>query len=224
MKKFISILLIVLLCLCLSGCDENCFPTAAYGKLIDTINNADTALAESNIEDVAGFRTIMHNLAYTIDKDRRYDIYLLYEDLENGSIYNMPLSGMVRRMNSNEYRKELEANLVISFLNVLQSDQSTVSDHGNIHAVILRWQSPDFFGRISSYVVCDFDGDGTWDYGAKDDDETLTMSFASYSSKEACPKRKINQYEDAYLICNRDIIGLKDLSRKETMKHFEQLL
>ena len=74
MKRFICIFLIVLMCLCLGGCGENNYPTAAYEMLTNAVNNADTELVKSNIKDVAGFRSMMHELAYTIDKDRRFEV------------------------------------------------------------------------------------------------------------------------------------------------------
>lgn len=225
MKKVICIVLFVVTCLCLGGCNENNFPTAAYNKLISTVNDADTALVRSDIEDVAGFRIIMHELAYTIDRDRYYEICFLYEDFDDEDVYQLDaISGVARRMNDNEYRQELEANLITTFLGTLQSDQSTVSDHGNLHAAILRWQTKSLFGKISSYAICDFDGNGTWDYGAKSDGETLSMSFATYSFNGKLPRRKINEYHTMYLSCDEEIVELKDLSGNETMKDFEQLL
>lgn len=226
MKRFICILLIVLMCLCLGGCGENNYPTAAYEMLTNAVNNADTELVKSNIKDVAGFRSVMHELAYTIDKDRRFEVNFLYEDFDDNDVYEIPaaISGVAKRMNSDEYRRELEASFISTFLETLQSDQTTVSDNGSLHATILRWQTKSFFGKISSYALCDFDGDGAWDYGAKTDGDTLDMSFIKYSSNKNLPQRKINEYQTVFLSCNKEVTELKDLSGSETMKDFEQLL
>lgn len=225
LKKVICIVLFVLMCLCLGGCNENNFPTAAYGELASTVNNAHMALVKSDIEDVASFRTIMHELAYTIDRDRHYEISFLYEDFDDEDVYQLDaISGVARRMNENEYRKELEANLTTIFLDTLQSDQSTVSDHGNLHSAILRWQTKSLFGKTSSYAICDFDGDGVWDYGVKKDGYPLIISFSSGSSDESLPKQKINEYHTVSLSCDEEIVKLKGLSGNETMSDFEQLL
>ena len=99
-----------------------------------------------------------------------------------------------------------------------------MSDNGSLHATILSWQTRSFFGKISSYAICDFDGDGAWDYGAKTDGEKLDMSFVKYTSSKNLPQRKINEYQTIFLVCDQEITELNDLSGKETMKDFEQLL
>ena len=210
-------------CLCLGGCNENNFPTAAYGSLNRAISDADIALTESNIVDKTSFRKVMHSLAYTIDKDKHYQVKFLYEDLENG-IYEIPApEAEARYMNKDEYRRKLEANLIISTINILNSDEVVASDHGSILGVVLKWRKKGILGKTTNYAICDFNADGTWDYGARSDSETLDMSFSSYSSK-ACPKRKINEYYTSYLSCDEEIIKLKDLTGSETMELFEQLL
>lgn len=224
LKRTFCIILFVLTCLCFSGCNENNFPTAAYGDLNKTISSADMALTKSNIVDKIGFRKVMHSLAYTIDKERHYEVTLLYEDLERG-ICSIPiLKSEARRMNKDEYRRRLEANLIIDTISVLNSDETTSSDHGSILGVVLEWKTKDLLGKVTNYAICDFDANGTWDYGAKSDNDTLDMSFSSYSSKEDCPKREINKYYTSYLSSDEEIITLEDLSGSETMEDFEQLL
>ena len=97
-------------------------------------------------------------------------------------------------------------------------------DLAGILGVVLEWKTKDLLGKVTNYAICDFDANGTWDYGAKSDNDTLDMSFSSYSSKGDCPKRAINENYTSYLSSNEEIITLEDLSGSETMEDFEQLL
>ena len=106
----------------------------------------------------------------------------------------------------------------------MNSDETMSSDHGSILGVVLEWKTKDLLGKTTNYAICDFDANGTWDYGAKSDNDTLGMYFSSYSSKEDCPKRKINEFFTSYLSSDEEIITLEDLSGSETMEDFERLL
>lgn len=219
MKKFICIILVIISMVVVCGCSDNNYPTAAYDDLADTISRADMALANSNIEDKLGYRQVMHNLAYTVDRDKHYDVNIFYGDLDYNEAYDLPVfSSVAKRMNDNEYRKELEANMVSSVLDRLQSDKYMISDHGVIYSVILQWQRKDLFGNESTYAICDFDGNGTWDYGCRG-----PMKFVSKAADEF-PSRRINRYTTISIYSDGEIIMFDNPSSDETMVDFEKTL
>lgn len=228
MKKVILLLLVVVIAICACGCarsNDNNFPTILVDTYYEKTNAASVALANSNINDIKSFARETRLVAYTVDRNTPFRVTFLYNDFENGRVYPLPyINGRAEYMNDYEYREMLNADLTSATLGQLQSEELEIGDSGDILAVILDWKATDFWGNVGYYSICDFDGDGSWDYMTRSKDDLSFMYFTSNISNKS-PGRVIDEYNEAGLSTTEgEILTLPDLTGKETFKDIEKLL
>lgn len=212
---FIMVLIIVVL----AGCGDNNFPKAEYGNYNRVRSAAETALLNSRITKPGEFSKLTAEIAYTVERDRVYQVEFLYEE-ESGGVCTI-LSGQWHQslMNEKEYRELLRANLTITFLELL--DYYDLKS-GRAVGAILEWKKMDLSGNVvKEYALCDLDGDGIWDY-LTSDDNILMASFGE-TSDERYPKQEVNEYTTISFTSDGDIVELQNLSGTETVKNFEKI-
>lgn len=219
MKKIFIVFLFIVVFVMLSGCGENNFPKTEYDNYYRTLNDAETALVNSRITDLATFSKLTTEIAYSLEKDRDYKVEFLYEE-ESGRVRTIS-SGQWHQslMNEKEYRELLRANLTITFLELL--DYYDLKS-GRAVGTILEWKKRDLSGNVvKEYALCDLDGDGIWDYLTSDED--ILMASFGETSDERYPKQEVNEYTTISFTSEGNIVELQNLSGTETVKHFEQI-
>ena len=229
MKKVIlMILAAVVIAVCVCGCarsNDSSFPTMIEKTYYEKTNTASVALANSGINDTASFARETRLVAYTVDRNTPFRVSFLYNDFESGRVYPLPyINGRAEYMNDFEYREMLNADLINATLVQLQSGELKIGDSGDILATIVDWKATDFWGNVEYYSICDFDGDGSWDYITSSTDSSSFMYFTSNISG-GNPGRVIDEYNEAGLsTISGEILTLPDLNGKETFKDIEKLL
>ena len=196
-KKFGFI--IVLIIVVLVGCGDNNFPKAEYGNYNRVRSAAETALLESRITEPGEFSRLTAEIAYTVERDREYQVEFLYE----------AESGM---------RADLTANVLRSL-----NDHSLSS--GRTVGVILKWSKRDFWGNVvAAYALCDLNGDGAWDYLTFNEKpfRVLEASFAE-TFDDKYPKREVNKFCTISFMSDSEIKKLQDLSGQERIGYFEEM-
>ena len=219
MKKIFIVFLFIVVFVMLSGCGENNFPKTEYDNYYRTLNDAETALVNSRITDLATFSKLTTEIAYSLEKDRDYKVEFLYEE-ESGRVRTISSGQWHQRlMNEREYRELLRANLTITFLELL--DYYNLKS-GRAVGAILEWKKRDLSGNVvKEYALCDLDGDGIWDYLTSDED--ILMASFGETSDERYPKQEVNEYTTISFTSEGNIVELQNLSGTETVKHFEQI-
>ena len=218
MKKFIATIFVIAFVV-LTGCGENNFPKTEYDNYYRTLNDAETALVNSRITDLATFSKLTTEIAYSLEKDRDYKVEFLYEE-ESGRVRTLSIGQWHQSlMNEKEYRELLKANLTITFLELL--DYYDLKS-GRAVGAILEWKKRDFSGNVvREYALCDLDGDGAWDYLTFDED--ILMASFGETSDERYPKQEVNEYTTISFTSDGDIVELRNLSGAETVKYFEKI-
>ena len=226
MKKYLGLSLVVaLVVVCLCGCanlEDNNFPDSAYPSYVETTNKANTALANSCIQDFSAFIGETNLVAYTIERDVSFRVDFLYDNYSNGRVYNLPtIEHRVDLMNQFEYRELYKANLTLTVLDTL--DEYSLNESGDIVGVIVSWKRVRDFSDDEYYSVCDFDGDGTWDYCLKGTSLCGTLQFVEKTVVDG-PSRTIDQQEIVMSVPFQDmVVELSDLTGKETFHDIEKL-
>ncbi len=213
--EFIMVLIIVVLV----GCGDNNFPKAEYGNYNRVRSAAETALLNSRITEPGEFSKLTAEIAYTVERDRVYQVEFLYEEESGRVVANSDIQWYQNYINEKEYRELLRANLTTAFLKMLDSYNL---DSGRVIGVIMYWNKRDFWGNVvKEYALCDLDGDGIWDYLTSDED--ILMASFGETSDERYPKQEVNEYTTISFTSEGNIVELQNLSGTETVKYFEQI-
>ena len=206
-RYFILVILILVGITFLTGCNtealsQDNFPLALEGEYLKIKNDAGVALLNSGIEDVSTFDKEMHLVAYSTKRLTPSKVTFLYADKGTGKVF--PLQSIEYEemyKNDYEYPEILKAKMTLWVLDLIQESQS---DSGNIVGVIMNWEQPHFFGGSTFHSVCDFDGDGTWDYCAQDTSWANSIFYTGLTAVEGSrPCRVFNDYN----IISIDAIG-----------------
>lgn len=220
-KKILSLTLVVVMivgCLCGCGQSPNNLPHHLWVSYMEQADKADVALRDSGIEDVESFNNETSLVAYTIERQVPFTVKFLYDDYAGGRAYNLPgIEDSVDLINDREYREWYKANLTLSALDIL--DEHSVGENGDIIGVIVSWKrAPDEF-----YSVCDFDGNGRWDYCSKGTSGYDILDFVGGTIDG--PSRKVEEQEiKLYSYSGQRIFELSDLTGEETFRDIEKLL
>lgn len=224
MKKFkfaIIMCFVIINVLFCAGCAENDnFPKANDSAYQQTLDEASLRLLNSGITDPATFSKETGLVAYTINKRVNFLVSFLYEESETGKVYTLRnVEGFAQYINDNEYRQLYNAQLTEAVLDQIEKEK--LGD-GNIVGVILSWErDKGFFGEPIECAVCDFDGDGTWDYIG----ENLYFLVSSEPHTEI--HRVVNEDTTvglSNLWHKEEIVELTELKGDEKLKDLEKLL
>ena len=219
-KKFGFI--IVLIIVVLVGCGDNNFPKAEYGNYNRVRSAAETALLESRITEPGEFSRLTAEIAYTVERDREYQVEFLYE-AESGRVVTISdIRWRQNYINEKEYRELLRADLTA---NVLRSLNDHSLSSGRTVGVILKWSKRDFWGNVvAAYALCDLNGDGAWDYLTFNEKpfRVLEASFAE-TFDDKYPKREVNKFCTISFMSDSEIKKLQDLSGQERIGYFEEM-
>lgn len=217
MKKIFGLMMVLIVVLV--GCGDNNFPKAEYGKYNRVRSAAETALLNSRITEPGEFSKLTAEIAYTVERDRVYQVEFLYEEESGRVVANSDIQWCQDYMNEKEYRELLKANLTTAFLEMLDCYNL---DSGRVIGVILYWNKRDFWGNVAmQYALCDFDGDATWDYLASDRD--FITAYFGETSNSRYPKRVVNADTTISFISDSKVVELQNLSGSETVKFFEKI-
>lgn len=217
MKKIFGFM--VLIIVVLVGCGDNNFPKAEYGNYNRVRSAAETALLNSRITKPGEFSKLTAEIAYTVERDRVYQVEFLYEEESGRVVTNSDIQWYQNYINEKEYRELLRANLTTAFLEMLDSYNL---DSGRVVGVIMYWNKRDLWGNVAmQYALCDLDGDGVWDYLTSDED--ILMASFGETSDERYPKQEVNEYTTISFTSDGNIVELQNLSGTETVKNFEQI-
>lgn len=222
MKKYaIIICFVIFSVLFCAGCAENDnFPKTNESAYQQTLDEASLRLLNSGITDPATFSKETRLVADTINKRVGFLVSFLYEESETGKVYALQsMEGFAQYINDNEYRQLYSAQLTKGVLD--QIEEEKLGD-GNIVGVILSWErNRGFFGEPIECAVCDFDGDGTWDYIG----ENLYFLVSSEPHTEI--HRVVNEDTTvglSNLWHKEEIVELTELKGDEKLKDLEKLL
>ena len=234
MKKFLVIILAFILCVScigLCGCSklsQNNFPGDWHNYLVERTHEASETLVDSGINDIASFRKQTELVAYTLDRSVPVEVTFLYQDVDKGSVYPLPsISCRLDYVNDYEFRELFEANLTLEFFRVL--DEYGINDNGDVVGTIVHWRRTNFWGNKESYYsICDFDGDGSWDYRVKDLSGYDSMFFTSETNTDTTPCRVFDEYNivglsTGVMASHKEMFSMSDLSGKETFRDLEKL-
>ena len=232
MKKFLILAIILVLVFSLCGCSnltDNNFPVTMSEAYHKQTSEANLKLVNSKINDVAAFNRETALIAYTLDRDVPFKVTFLYQDYSKDSVTALPVIHCnARLVNEKEYREMFQAQITMEVFNIL--DKYQVSDDGDIVGVIVHWERTGFFGGKSYYSVCDFDGDGAWDYRVRDTSEYDSMGFLSRTRNSPDtdnPVREFDEYNIVELSAGTFQSGKQmydmNLSGKGTFKDIEKL-
>lgn len=205
MKKLVAVVMIITVTM-LTGCGmesllENNFPASLEGEYISINNEANVALLNSNIKDAAMFNGEMHLVAYSAKRQVPSEAIFLYYDEDAGRVY--PLQAVKIELaykNAEEYPEMLASVITLNVLDLLGESQC---GRGDVVGVIMNWEKPRLFGGSTRRSVCDLDGDGMWDYCAKEDHSIYYTSPTSSSlavAEDSQPRRIFDDY---------NIVGIK---------------
>ena len=221
MKKIVIIIMVIFSVLFCASCAENDnFPKANESAYQQTLDEASLRLLSSGITEPAAFSKETGLVAYTINKRVNFLASFLYEESETGKVYTLrSMEGFAQYINDNEYRQLYSAQLTEGVLDQIEKEGL---GNGNIVGVILSWErDKGFFGEPIECAVCDFDGDGTWDYIG----ENLYFLVSSEPHTEI--SRVFNENTTvglSNLWHKEDIVELTELKGDEKLKDLEKLL
>lgn len=195
MKK-LNIIVIVIVATMLTGCTkaalQNNFPKTLEGAYLKTKNEANVALANSGIKDIAMFDREMQLVAYSAKRHMPSNVTFLYAE-DTGKV--CPLQTIEFRTdytNDYEYPELLKSEITLRVLDHLGESQY---DNGDIVGVIMNWEQSHVFGDSTFHSVCDFDGDGTWDFCAQDTSWNNSIFYTSLvAAEDSQPSRVFNDY------------------------------
>lgn len=236
MKKFLAMVIVICVFLCgalFCGCEKlsyNNFPNSMWETYRQLTEKADTALHNSNINDVAAFERETSLLAYTVDKNVPFEVTFLYRDYARDDVTVLPaINCRASVLDEYRYREMFKANLTLRILDVLS--ESKISDDGDIVGMIVHWERESFFGKKSYYSICDFDGDGVWDYRVRDIDKYDSMYYTELTSSSSDSDSPVRVFDDYNIIglsagilrANKMMFAMTDLSGEETFKDLEKL-
>ena len=218
MKKILVFLFVI--AIVLSGCgkslSDNNFPEMYRADLSKKTSEANVRLLNSHIDDVASFTRVLDLIAVSMNKKKPFGATFLYETPSGRVVSLQTIEGNLRYI-GDEYRELMKADFINAILDQLQDQDLDIGDDGNIIGTILSWEDGG-----TKYSVCDFDGDGIWDYGSRS--MLMFSSVASY--KEDKPYREVNEFEKISLtsISDKEIIILDNLEGGETLNDFKKIL
>ena len=221
MKKILVLTLVFVMivgCLCGCGQSPNNFPLIMRPSYTEQVEKASVALCYSGIKDTKLFNNETNLVAYTIERQIPCTVTFLYESYADCKAYSLPaIESNVMLINDFEYREWYKADLTLSILDVL--NEYSIGENGDIVGVIVSWKrTPDEF-----YSVCDFDGNGGWDYCTKGTSEYDTLEFVG--GTVGGPSRMVEEQEIKLRSSSgQKIFELSGLTGEETFRDIEKLL
>lgn len=208
MKKIFMILAVGIF-IFLSGCSAHPFDNN-FPKLMEESFKETEREAFEITKNNYSYLTESKLVAYTIDKDRKTSIYVLYK--YDNRLKTIPIIEdlSLRLMDHYKYRELYKNQLVIAFDTVIKN--SEVSSDGEIIGVLINWKTKD-----NIFSLCDLDGDGEWDYFANN-----KGYFSTNPAKHKEGEIKVTPYNWIGYSTLGEKQKLSNLSQEETMKTFER--
>ena len=221
MKKLFTVLLVFVF-VTVTGCSmlEDNYPSDDYEEYLETTAGAKEALFCSEVLNPVEYQAQAGNIAYTLEKNGTYKATFIYAN-DEGYVYEMPrIEWTQQYMNEKEYPELCKAGLTVM---TLDSVVSMDLGSGRVVASMLEWERKNLNGSVvGSYALCDFNGDGKWDYLTGGEKKPWASFYGN--GEEDCLKREIDEYNVIYFSSNDEIIELDDLSGTEKTSDFEKLL
>ncbi len=188
-KNLFLVIIIFVVVFCLSGCSVGetfyAFAQGVEDKYDDTIRGigyySDTplyhdsdfnkdlsavsvALSESNIENIGQFSVMARLVSQTVWGRAPMKITFVIQDVRYGGTrtFSYEDTELRRRLDDNGlWRKLYAARVEMRAVNMLKP---LMPQRYNVVGVIVTWEQERIMASTLTHSVCDFDGDGKWDY------------------------------------------------------------
>lgn len=179
MKKIVRIfIVIVTLTTLLCGCsakgtvddiirgkdyysDTGLYSNQTYRK---TLSKVAKELSESNIENIGSFTSMAGLVSRTVWGRAPMRVTFAIQDIRYGGTrtFSYEDTELRRRLDDNGlWRKLYAAQVEIRAVNILKP---LMPRRYNVVGVIVTWEQERIMASTLTHSVCDFDGDGKWDY------------------------------------------------------------
>lgn len=230
MKKTIIFFIIIIITITACGCRKNGdIPSVWLDDYNTALEDSHSLLIDSKIGDFDSFLREVNLVSETIESKKDFAVSFIYECHSESTVYPLPyitwdtlFSYEFRRVYSEGQKTDwLKAQIVRSlFYFFFLNDKYKIDDNGDVIGAIFAWVSKDLSGNeIDRYYICDFDGDGVWDYGSKHN-----MSIASN-----CTPSLDEIYREVgdgriYLSIEGNYVVLEDLTGEESLKDIEKII
>ena len=129
-----------------------------------TVANVAKELSESNIENTGQFSVMARLVSQTVWGRAPMEVTFVIQDIRYGGTrtFSYEDTELRRRLDDNGlWRKLYAAQVEMRAVNTLKP---LMPQRYNVVGVIVTWEQERIMASTQTHSVCDFDGDGKWDY------------------------------------------------------------
>ena len=130
----------------------------------ETLSKVAKELSESNIENIGQFSVMARLVSQTVWGRAPMKVTFVIQDIRYGGTrtFSYEDTELRRRLDDNGlWRKLYAAQVEMRAVNTLKP---LMPQRYNVVGVIVTWEQERIMASTLTHSVCDFDGDGKWDY------------------------------------------------------------